>query len=151
VTTTPEGLPRTETRQQRYAAYATDDWKVSRKLTLNYGVRWEYNTPAVDVEGLWRSLSFDVRTNGLPTVVPNIGTEYEFYRPQKALFMPRFGFAYRPTDRLGYPWWSWYLQQRSPAEQLHYSQPQPAEVGNEQLCQHGDWRARSPTRRPSRC
>jgi hypothetical protein len=58
VTTTPEGLPRTQTRQQRYAAYATDDWKLSRKLTLNYGVRWEYNTPAVDVEGLWRSLSF---------------------------------------------------------------------------------------------
>ncbi len=34
-TTTPEGLPLTETRQQRYAAYATDDWKISRKLTLN--------------------------------------------------------------------------------------------------------------------
>ena len=98
VTTTPEGLPRTQTRQQRYAAYATDDWKVSRKLTLNYGVRWEYNTPAVDVEGLWRSLSFDVRTNGLPTVIPSIGTEYEFYPPQRDIFMPRFGFAYRPTE-----------------------------------------------------
>lgn len=98
VTTTPEGLPRTQTRQQRYAAYATDDWKLSRKLTLNYGVRWEYNTPAVDVEGLWRSLSFDTKTGGLPTVVPNIGTEYVFYKPQKALFMPRLGFAFRPTD-----------------------------------------------------
>ena len=97
-TTTPEGLPLTETRQQRYAAYATDDWKISRKLTLNYGVRWEYNTPAVDVKGLWRSLSFDTRTGGLPTVVPNIGTEYQFYKPQKALFMPRLGFAYRPSD-----------------------------------------------------
>jgi len=98
VTITPEGLPLTETRQQRYAAYAMDDWKVSRKLTLNYGLRWEYNTPAVDVKGLWRSLSFDVRSNGLPTVVPNIGTEYEFYPPQRDIFMPRFGFAYRPTD-----------------------------------------------------
>lgn len=97
-TTTPEGLPLTETRQQRYAAYATDDWKISRKLTLNYGVRWEYNTPAVDVKGLWRSLSFDTRTGGLPTVIPNIGTEYQFYKPQKALFMPRLGFAYRPSD-----------------------------------------------------
>lgn len=97
-TTTPEGLPLTETRQQRYAAYATDDWKISRKLTLNYGVRWEYNTPAVDVKGLWRSLSFDTKTGGLPTVIPNIGTEYEFYKPQKALFMPRLGLAYRPSD-----------------------------------------------------
>ncbi len=97
-TTTPEGLPLTETRQQRFAAYATDDWKVSRKLTLNYGVRWEYNTPAVDIKGLWRSLSFQTLTNGLPTVIPNIGTEYKFYPGQKSLFMPRLGIAYRPTD-----------------------------------------------------
>jgi carboxypeptidase family protein/TonB-dependent receptor-like protein len=97
-TTTPEGLPLTETRQKRFAAYATDDWKVTRKLTLNYGLRWEYNTPAVDIDGLWRSLTFDQLTNGLPTVVPNIGTEFEFYKSQKTLFMPRLGLAYRPTD-----------------------------------------------------
>ncbi len=98
VTTTPEGLPLTETRQQRFAAYAMDDWKISRKLTLNYGLRWEYNTPAVDIKGLWRSLSFDTRTNGLPTVIPNIGTEFQFYPPQRDIFMPRIGIAYRPTD-----------------------------------------------------
>jgi hypothetical protein len=97
-TITPEGLPLTETRQKRFAAYATDDWKATRKLTLNYGIRWEYNTPAVDIEGLWRSLSFTQLTNGLPTVVPDIGTEFEFYEAQKTLFMPRLGLAYRPTD-----------------------------------------------------
>ncbi|HQR31752.1 MAG TPA: TonB-dependent receptor [Blastocatellia bacterium] len=97
-TTTPEGLPLTETRQKRFAAYATDDWTATRKLTLNYGVRWEYNTPAVDIKGLWRSLSFDQLTNGLPTVIPNIGTEFEFYKPQRTIFMPRLGFAYRWTD-----------------------------------------------------
>lgn len=105
-TTTPEGLPITETRQQRFAMYATDDWKVNRKLTINYGIRWEYNTPAVDILGLWRSLSFEQLTNGLPTVVPKIGEEYEFYPAQKRLFMPRLGIAFRPTDnwvvRAGY-------------------------------------------------
>jgi hypothetical protein len=98
VTTTPEGLPLTETRQKRMALYATDDWKATRKLTVNYGLRWEYNTPAVDIKGLWRSLSFTQLTNGLPTVVPNIGTEFEFYEAQKTLFMPRLGLAYRPTE-----------------------------------------------------
>jgi hypothetical protein len=34
----------------------------------------------------------------LPTVVPAIGTEFEFYESQKTLFMPRLGLAYRPTD-----------------------------------------------------
>jgi hypothetical protein len=97
-TGTPEGLPLTETRQKRFAVYATDDWKATRKLTLNYGLRWEYNTPAVDIEGLWRSLSFEQLTNGLPTVIPAIGTEFEFYESQKTLFMPRLGLAYRPTD-----------------------------------------------------
>jgi hypothetical protein len=37
-------------------------------------------------------------TNGLPTLIPDIGTEFEFYEPQKTLFMPRLGLAYRPTD-----------------------------------------------------
>ncbi len=97
-TTTPEGLPLTETRQKRFAAYATDDWKATRKLTLNYGLRYEYNTPAVDIKGLWRSLSFEQQVNGIPTVIPNIGTEFEFYKSQKTLFMPRLGFAYRWTD-----------------------------------------------------
>ncbi len=97
-TTTPEGLPLTQTRQQRFALYATDDWKATRKLTLNYGLRWEYNTPAVDIDGLWRTLSFEQLTNGLPTVIPAIGSKLQFYDAQKKLFMPRLGLAYRPTE-----------------------------------------------------
>ena len=97
-TGTPEGLPLTETRQNRVAGYITDDWKATRKLSVNIGVRWEYNTAAVDIKGLWRSLSLTERTNGLPTVIPNIGTEYAFYKPSKKQFLPRLGLAYRPTD-----------------------------------------------------
>jgi hypothetical protein len=97
-TTTPEGLPLTDTRQKRFALYATDDWKATRKLTINYGLRYEYNTPAVDVDGLWRTLDFEQRTNGLPTVIPEIGSKLQFYDAQKKLFMPRLGVAYRPTD-----------------------------------------------------
>ncbi len=97
-TTTPEGLPLTDVRQNRIAFYAQDDWKATRKLTLNLGLRYEYNTVATDVRGLWRSLSLTTLTNGLPTLVPEIGTPFEFYPAQKKLFMPRIGIAYRWTD-----------------------------------------------------
>ncbi len=97
-TVTPEGLPLTDVRQSRFAIYGLTDWKPTRKLTLNLGLRWEYNKPAIDVQGLWRSLSFTTLTNGLPTLVPNIGTPFEFYEAQKKQFMPRIGFAYRWSD-----------------------------------------------------
>ena len=32
-------------RQWYFAPYFQDDWKVSRKLTLNLGLRWDYNGP----------------------------------------------------------------------------------------------------------
>jgi hypothetical protein len=99
-TDSPEGLPLTDSRQTRYGLYFLDDWKVGRRLTLNLGLRWEYNTSAVDIDGLWRSLDFRHEENGLPVLVPLIRTKnYQFYTPEKTLFMPRIGFAYRPTDK----------------------------------------------------
>ena len=50
-----EGLPLTDILQHRTALYVNDDWKPLRRLTLNLGFRWEYNSPATDVDGLWRS------------------------------------------------------------------------------------------------
>src|SRR5262249_58097078 len=47
----------------------------------------------------WRSLEWRNGLNNAPEFVPaKIRTVYNFYDPQKTLFMPRLGIAYRATD-----------------------------------------------------
>ena len=106
-TNTPEGLPLTDVRQKRVGFYFNDDWKASKKLTLNLGLRWEYNTAATDIRGLWRNGEWTKGLNQPIEFVPSqIRTVYQFYKPQKTLFMPRIGVAYRFDDkwvmRMGY-------------------------------------------------
>ncbi|MBI3208158.1 MAG: TonB-dependent receptor [Candidatus Solibacter usitatus] len=96
----PEGLPLTDVRQNRYGFYFQDDWKASRRLTINLGVRYEYNSVATDVQGLWRSISFATQERGYPTLIPTIRTPYAFYKPEKKNFMPRIGIAYRVSERM---------------------------------------------------
>ena len=43
------GINRPEWRQQAMGAFFNDDWKATRKLTLNLGVRWEMNRMPYDI------------------------------------------------------------------------------------------------------
>src|SRR5215471_801932 len=98
-TQSPEGLPLTDVRQNRMAIYAQDDWKTTRRLTMNLGLRWEYNTDANDIRGLWRSAEWRNGLSSAPQFVPyQIRTQYQFYQPSKKQFMPRIGLAYRVKD-----------------------------------------------------
>jgi hypothetical protein len=75
-----------DARQWQSFLYFQDDFKVTRDLTLNLGMRYEYNT--VPLDG-WFGAATDAIAAAL---VPRPA------RPDKNNWAPRFGFAYSPTD-----------------------------------------------------
>jgi hypothetical protein len=74
--------------------FAQDDWKVSRHLTLNLGVRDEYNSPPVDPTD--RMSAFNLATGTITQVGTN-GVSRSGIGPDRNNFAPRAGFAYAPT------------------------------------------------------
>ncbi len=94
-------------RQSLHSAYAQDDWRVSPKLTLNLGVRWEYGSPYSDWKNNisnWDPTTQTVLTiapgavtgNGITVVHPGGVYGSTLVNPDLNDFMPRIGFAYAP-------------------------------------------------------
>ena len=101
-------------RATTMGVYAQDQFKVNRKLTLNYGLRWEFMGPFSHKLGA--IYSFDPRTGAL--VIPDKGVSQvnpffpsnipietasqagypadSLLTSRKGYFQPRFGFAYKP-------------------------------------------------------
>jgi hypothetical protein len=77
--------------------FALDNWQVTRKLTLNYGLRYELPTVPYSVNGYGRILNSD-QTALIPAVVPSPG--FQFVRPNHDNWAPRLGFAYRATEKM---------------------------------------------------
>ena len=75
-----------------YDAYITDDWRVSPILTVNAGMRWEYEGP-ID-ERLGRLANLDVAP-GFSSVHPAVGNDP--IRGDPRGFQPRMGLALRPV------------------------------------------------------
>jgi Carboxypeptidase regulatory-like domain/TonB-dependent Receptor Plug Domain/TonB dependent receptor len=75
------------------AGFAEDDWKVTRKLTLNLGLRYDFATPAL--EGNNQMANFD--PTGAGSLVFAQGGSLEnrsLVQVNKKNFGPRVGFAY---------------------------------------------------------
>jgi trimeric autotransporter adhesin len=91
-------------RASRYAAYINDDWHLSSGLTLNVGVRWEYEAPMTELYG--RLVNLDI-TPGFLKAAPITASDptgaltdrhypESLVNPDKSGIQPRIGFAWRP-------------------------------------------------------
>src|SRR4029453_12372694 len=82
--------------QSRTAIYAADDLKATDNLTLNLGLRWGYTSPLVEKDD--RQANFSL-VNAEQQLAGQNGNSRALYEPYYKGWEPRFGFAYRPTDR----------------------------------------------------
>ena len=93
-----------------YGVHFQDDWKATRKLTLNLGMRWEYQTAPTDRFNQQNYFDFNA-TNPISSALGSTvkgavvyngvgGVGRGLYDPTKKDFAPRLGLAYQAADRI---------------------------------------------------
>ncbi|MGA2651746.1 MAG: carboxypeptidase-like regulatory domain-containing protein [Terracidiphilus sp.] len=91
-------------RQPVYDAYITDDWRILSVLTINAGMRWNYESPITELHG--RLVNLDITPDfaaaapvlGSDPVGPLTGAHYpsSLVRPDLLEYEPRIGVSWRP-------------------------------------------------------
>lgn len=88
---------RTGQRQWRSAYFFQDDYKVLPNLTLNLGLRYEFNQPIYEVNN--KEANVDLNAGTVIYAGKN-GNSRALYDPTYQNFMPRIGLSYSPNNRV---------------------------------------------------
>src|SRR5262249_27566846 len=83
--------------QNMYFYFLQDDFKLSPKLTLNLGIRYEYATPPRERDNQFAN--FDPTTGTMLFAKDGGIFDRALIHPDRNNWAPRFGFAYSPVQR----------------------------------------------------
>ncbi len=93
-------------RQWRVAGYVQDDYKIRPNVTLNLGIRYEFDEPWVEQNNKTGNVDLStgqvIYAHSVPTGAPvgsGVCDNRACYQPNFRQIMPRLGFAWQPTDR----------------------------------------------------
>lgn len=84
---------------RNFSLFAQDDWKVSDRLSLSYGVRWDVNPAPTDVNGNTPFTLNQISNLATATLAPKGSA---LYNTSYGSFAPRLGVAYVAHQSPGY-------------------------------------------------
>jgi Carboxypeptidase regulatory-like domain len=93
------GLPVTNVvglRDWEWALFVNDDWKVSRNLTINIGLRYENYESPTESDGLLRNFVFGSGSSYEQRLATGTMQFHNFFPSGPGNLAPRFGFAWDP-------------------------------------------------------
>jgi hypothetical protein len=99
------GNPDKYFRGSGYDFFVNDDWRITSKFSLNFGLRWDYATPVTELYNRMVNLDIAPGYTAVVAVQPGQSGAYSgqlpssLIRPDRNNFSPRLGFAWRPLNK----------------------------------------------------
>jgi hypothetical protein len=95
-------ISKTYDEKKYFATYFQDDWKITARLTLNLGIRWDYFGPINETNGGQANFAPSGPPNGTPTfILPATGKDNRALSPSFLSLLAKDGITLLQTGKYG--------------------------------------------------